>query len=361
MIVGYLNGKQTGHIVVDRYTYPFQSATINGDYITAGSPENLAGIQISEAADNARDDPNILGDIPNDRFTLTTTGPRGILYQYPLVYTGTAGGGFVGGIAGPVKGGSVFGPPFGPAEFYDDYTPTAFVKLGGSLSSEPFLLNRGEAFDLAALCLVQGSKIRTVRGSVAVEALRVGDVAVTASGMHRRIVWLGSRVLEATNSTLPFEAWPVRVRAGAFGTSLPERDLYLSPGHPVLIGRDDDNEGGVLVPVMCLINGTSIDRAPAGSVTYWHVELDEHDILVAEGLPVESYIDLGSRAWFEAASTNPLTNPDLVPVGRNGRCRPVATDGPLVEAERRRLAGLFEAMLNAQAAWPSPDEHASMR
>ncbi|SFV13869.1 Hint domain-containing protein [Methylobacterium sp. 174MFSha1.1] len=102
---------------------------------------------------------------------------------------------------------------------------------------------------------------------------------------------------------------------------------------------------------MCLINGTSIERLPVECITYWHVELDEHDILVTEGLPVESYIDLGSRAWFEAESDNLLENPDFVPTGRNGRCRPVVTEGPLVEAERARLSAWFADTLTAQCAW----------
>jgi hypothetical protein len=31
---------------------------------------------------------------------------------------------------------------------------------------------------------------------------------------------------------------------------------------------------------------------------YVHVELDRHDILLAEGLPAESYLDTGNRAAF---------------------------------------------------------------
>nr|WP_283536345.1 Hint domain-containing protein [Methylorubrum extorquens] len=59
--------------------------------------------------------------------------------------------------------------------------------------------------------------------------------------------------------------------------------MRLSHGHPVLVGADANGEGGVLVPVMCLINGTTIVREPATQVTYWHIELDAHDILLAEG------------------------------------------------------------------------------
>lgn len=150
---------------------------------------------------------------------------------------------------------------------------------------------------------------------------------------------------------------PVRIRAGAFGPGLPVRDLRLSPGHPVLVGADADGAGGQLVPVMSLINGTTIAREPVTSITYWHVELDSHDILLAEGLAAESYYDMGSRGWF-AGENGPLVDPDFVPAGENGRCRPVAVEGPVVEAERARLSGVFAAALGAACAWDEAERFA---
>jgi len=99
---------------------------------------------------------------------------------------------------------------------------------------------------------------------------------------------------------------------------------------------------------MCLINGTSIARATVAAVTYWHVELDRHDLLLAEGLAAESFLDHGMRAWFDQGSDCALGNAD------DGRCRPVAMDGELVEAERRRLDTLFAMRLEADCRWPRP-------
>ncbi|WP_414739711.1 Hint domain-containing protein [Methylorubrum extorquens] len=205
------------------------------------------------------------------------------------------------------------------------------------------------------LCFGTGTHIRTSRGEVAVEDLQVGDRAVTASGALRPITWIGHREISAGSGSLSFNQQPVRVRAGAFGHDLPARDLFLSPGHPVLVGADADNEGGALVPVMCLINGTTITREPVASVTYWHIELDAHDILLAEGLPAESYIDGGDRPFFSEASDHALHNPDFVVPGWDGRCRPVAVDGPAVEAERLRLDAIFAGSLNAQCDWTADD------
>nr|WP_245291234.1 Hint domain-containing protein [Methylobacterium aquaticum] len=209
-----------------------------------------------------------------------------------------------------------------------------------------------------AVCFVIGTLIRTVRGEVAVETLQVGDEAVTVSGALRPITWIGHRDLDGAGKALPRDQQPIRIRAGAFGPGLPARDLSLSPGHPVLVGADADGMGGHLVPAMCLINGTSIAREPVASVTYWHVELDAHDILLAEGLPAESYLDWGDRPFFTEGSDHALHNPDFVVPGLSARCRPVAVDGPVVEAERARLSGVFAAALGEACAWDEAERFA---
>jgi hypothetical protein len=85
---------------------------------------------------------------------------------------------------------------------------------------------------------------------------------------------------------------PVRVARGAFGANVPERDLYLSPDHAVFVD-------GVLVPVRLLVNDSNITQEKQAKVTYYHVELPRHDVILAEGLTVESYLDLDDRADFQ--------------------------------------------------------------
>jgi hypothetical protein len=196
-----------------------------------------------------------------------------------------------------------------------------------------------------AACYAAGTRIRTARGEVPVEALRVGDLAVTSSGACRPIIWIGSRALDAAFLTEHPDMRPVRILAGAFGAGVPARALLLSPGHPVLV--DADNAGGVLVPIMCLINGTSVARATVADITYWHVELDRHDLLLAEGLAAESFLDHGMRAWFDQGAGRALS-------WSGDRCRPVAMDGEPVVAERRRLDALFAVRLETDCQWPRP-------
>jgi hypothetical protein len=137
-------------------------------------------------------------------------------------------------------------------------------------------------------CFATGTRIRTTDGDVPVEALRIGAHAVLADGETAPVIWIGHRDVDFANEPDPREGRPVRVRADAFGPGSPLCDLYLSPDHAVFVD-------GVLIPVKYLIDGIAIAPAPRDSVTWWHVELSRHAVLLAEGLPCESFLDTGGR------------------------------------------------------------------
>jgi hypothetical protein len=126
---------------------------------------------------------------------------------------------------------------------------------------------------------------------VAVEALAVGDAVVTQAGAGEPIRWIGHRTVDCLRHAQPEAVLPVRIAPDAFGPGLPARSLFLSPDHAILAE-------GVLIPVKHLINGTCIRQVAAGRVTYFHIELAEHAIILAEGLPAESYLDTGDRSDF---------------------------------------------------------------
>jgi hypothetical protein len=140
-------------------------------------------------------------------------------------------------------------------------------------------------------CFAQGTLIAAALGDVAVEDLAVGADIRLADGGMQRVVWVGHRRVDCRRHPYPETVWPVQVSAGAFAPGVPGRALYLSPEHAVFCD-------GILIPIKCLINGTSILQMPCDAVTYWHVELEQHDVLMAEGLPCESYLDTGTRRSF---------------------------------------------------------------
>lgn len=144
-------------------------------------------------------------------------------------------------------------------------------------------------FSAALPCFAAGTRILTARGEVCVEDLLVGDRVCLRSGRCVDVTWLGHRHVDCRRYSKPEEVWPVRVQSGAFGEGVPHRDLWLSPDHAVFVG-------GGLIPVRYLVNGASIAAEPRDLVSYWHVELPRHDVLLAEGLPCESYLDTGNRS-----------------------------------------------------------------
>jgi T5SS/PEP-CTERM-associated repeat protein len=194
-----------------------------------------------------------------------------------------------------------------------------FLTKSGSASPTEAAAAAAQINSLATLpCFAAGTRIATLDGWVNVEDLRVGDRmrlvsersdrpdidsetsgharAATAAAPREAIVWVGSRAVNCAKHPRPETVRPVRVSAGAFGEHVPERDLYLSPDHAVFVNR-------VLIPVKLLINGGSITQVKRSQVTYYHVELPEHAVILAEGLPVESYLDTGDRANFAGPET----------------------------------------------------------
>ncbi len=185
---------------------------------------------------------------------------------------------------------------------------------------------------MTLLCFVEGTRIATPSGEVAVEQLRVGDTVRLARGGSAPVAWLGRRAVDPRRHPRPLDVQPVRVRAHAFGPGLPTRDLRLSPDHAVYAD-------GVLIPVRYLVNGDSVAREAGGaSATYWHIELPAHDVVLAEGLPCESYLDTGNRAAFENAGTVMQTHPDFSQrLWDADACAPLVIAGPQLDRVRARL------------------------
>ena len=192
--------------------------------------------------------------------------------------------------------------------------------------------------DVTAPCFVAGTLIETDRGGLPVELLRAGDVVVLADGGTAPVVWIGRRRIDCLAHPDPEGVLPVRVRRGAMGGGLPTRDLMVSPDHALFVD-------GVLVPAGLLVDGNGIVQEACGLVSYFHVELDRHAVLLAEGLPAESYLDTGNRAEFANA---PLAAPtDELGVRDGVACAEMVLDGERLEMIRRKIARLRPSRLAA--------------
>jgi collagen type I/II/III/V/XI/XXIV/XXVII alpha len=217
----------------------------------------------------------------------------------------------------------------------------AAIDPGWSIAS-PGSYTTASGVQLSVACYCAGTRILTLRGEVEVEHLAVGDVVLTTAGSARPVRWIGHRRVDCRHHPRPDLVWPVRVRAGAFADGSPRRDLLLSPDHALLL--DVGGAACVLIPVKYLINGGAIAQERVAAVHYYHVELDRHDIVLAEGLPAESYLDTGNRAAFAnapafgnvtATNARPRTP---APAGRRptGTPRSSSPTGTAATASRRR-------------------------
>ena len=145
----------------------------------------------------------------------------------------------------------------------------------------------------AVTCFSRGVLIATPDGERAVETLRPGDLVLTHEGGQAPVLWLGRQTVSRTFAD-PRRVAPIRVRAGALGDDLPIRDLLVSPCHALLVEE-------LLVQAGALVNGASIvqEWETPEQFTYYHVELADHALVLAEGVAAETFIDNADRLGFD--------------------------------------------------------------
>ena len=197
------------------------------------------------------------------------------------------------------------------------------------------------------VCFACGTRILALRDGVEaeikVEDLRIGDLAVTASGAHRPIRWIGRRAYSGVFANRNPGMLPIRFAAGSLGDNVPSRELCVSPRHAMVLD-------GMLVPAEHLVNGTSITRTQhVESLEYFHVELDSHDVVIAEGAESESYVEDDNRNFFHNAPDHLAANPEAV-VLEAVYCLPRIEEGYALEVIRQRLAQRADDLCAATSA-----------
>ncbi|MFM7423254.1 MAG: Hint domain-containing protein, partial [Alphaproteobacteria bacterium] len=156
----------------------------------------------------------------------------------------------------------------------------------------------------SVICFAEGTRIMTPSGEDAVENLRAGDMVLAMRGGEagfEALRWVGSMdVAVPRDAAMAAKTAPILIKAGALADGLPARDLRVSPDHAIEVD-------GYLIPAKHLVNGTSIvQEAWCQRVTYFHLELEAHGLLLSEGLWSESYLDDGNRHAFNNAGLTGL-------------------------------------------------------
>ena len=204
------------------------------------------------------------------------------------------------------------------------------IMFNSAVDPTVFSIVNGNTIQVA--CFAEGTRIATDRGPVAVEDLRIADRVVLADGgAAEPIVWIGKRAVNCRTHPRPETVWPIRIKPGSFGHNMPSRDLFVSPDHALLVE-------GVLIPARLLVNGSSIRQTRVRQVIYYHIELARHDVVLAEGLPAETYLDTGNRSRFSNGGEVVALHPDFSARAWEMRgCAPLVQTGPVLAAVRERL------------------------
>jgi hypothetical protein len=142
-------------------------------------------------------------------------------------------------------------------------------------------------------CFLLGTRILAAAGEIPVEEIAIGDRVKTDRGEYSPVKWIGRRRFKnAVGATWPF--LPIRIARHALDERTPHADLYVSPSHCLYID-------GVLIPADHLVNDLSIVPAlPEGveDIEYFHLELETHEVIYAEGAAVETLLVTSDRDGF---------------------------------------------------------------
>jgi Hint domain-containing protein len=150
-----------------------------------------------------------------------------------------------------------------------------------------------KSVNIDVICFMPGTMIRTPDGEVAVENLKPDDLVCTTDGRTVRANWIGRQTVSTIFSD-KMRVLPIRIKAGALADNVPSRDLLVSPDHALLVE-------GALIQAGALVNGTSIVREQnvPKIFTYYHVEVDDHSLILAENTPAETFVDNIDRMNFD--------------------------------------------------------------
>jgi hypothetical protein len=234
-------------------------------------------------------------------------------------------------------------PPFDPHFQFLLLSNTQFPIL----AQGAFALTFPSAFDANIYtanpaCFCAGTRILTDAGEVPIEDLKIGDRIITPANGFRPIKWIGRRSYGGrflrSNPTL----WPIRIRAGAIADGVPRRDLFVSPGHSLALD-------GLLIPAEKLVNRVSILSVEGlEQVDYLHLELDSHDLVFAEAMAAESYVDCDNRNAFQNAAEFAQLYPEAS-LEKHGFCL------PHMDNERTERLDAVRQRVARQSGWEGSD------
>ncbi len=155
------------------------------------------------------------------------------------------------------------------------------------------------------ICFYSGTRIQTLSGYKKIETLKVGDIVATASGKSMPIKWVGVQSVILNSDRDILKSNPVLIQQNALGEGVPSANLRVSPNHAIYVD-------GLLINAGALVNGVNIiQESPIEDFKYYHIELDSHELVIAENTSAESYLpQKENRDDFDNAAEFDLQYPE---------------------------------------------------
>ena len=228
-----------------------------------------------------------------------------------------------------------------------DYTGDGGVPLAltfsGSFTNDPFTFvanGSGTAFTDDNPCFAAGTKIQALHADIAVEDLKIGDHLKTRNSGLQKIKWIGRRDYEGRFIAGNKDILPVCIKRHAIAWNIPARDLWVSPGHAVCID-------GALIHAFRLVNGVSIIQAAhVDRLSYFHIEMENHEVIFAENCPAETFMDETFRRQFQNAHEYRALYPGQT--APRAPCLPQLQGGFALQDIRQRLNSRAGIAVNAK-------------
>jgi Hint domain len=234
-------------------------------------------------------------------------------------------------------------------------TQVAHAKNRKQVNFHAHQKNKKHQFGGRPACYLEGTNILTPTGEVRVEELEAGDLVQLYDGGHEPI----KRVVRKTIFRNGNDSWDIRIapicfRRGSLADDVPHADLYVSRAHCFLID-------GYLVPAATLVNWHSIiscDDFKSAKLNYFHIELESHNIVIANGAPVETLLPGSEVLEIDEPAANGVGRRELVPyapiVGLEGTGKKAASFARSIMApvhDIRQPIDRIRDALHVRAVW----------
>jgi hypothetical protein len=177
-------------------------------------------------------------------------------------------------------------------------------------------------------CFLAYTQIKTPDGFEFVQNLKIGDLILNVKGKPIKVKWIGKRSYTGSAAN-KIEIMPIEIQPDAIERGIPSAMLLVSPCHGIAID-------GLLVPAGALVNGMSIKSRACPRIDYFHIETENHDIVLANNTPAETFIDANSRNLFDNAAEFHRLYPN--DKAKKFECLPRLEFGFILESIRKRLA-----------------------